>query len=288
LKTRLSIVAIAALALPVAMSSGFAAHGPKGPCGTRSTATYTHVVVIVMENHSYSSIIGSPDAPYVNRVAEQCGVATNYFAITHPSLPNYIALTAGTTAGISDDGPPADHVLTNASIFAQTRSRWRSYEESMPSRCDRTSASLYAVKHNPASYYRNVRRACSKQDVPLPSSPSFSASYTFVTPNLCNDMHDCPVSTGDSWLEAFLPKVLASQQYRKGHLVLFLTWDEGVGAAGSDNVPLIVVGPTVPEGLRVATRFTHYGLLGTSEKLLRKSCLANACTASSLRGAFHL
>lgn len=241
-----------------------------------------------MENHSYSAIIGSPDAHYINRVAKQCGVATNYFAITHPSLPNYIALTSGTTAGINDDNPPSDHLLTNASIFAQAGSRWRSYQESMPSACDRASSPPYAVKHNPASYYRNVRKACSRQDVPLSSSPSFSASYTFITPNLCNDMHDCPVSRGDNWLKVFLPKILASPQYRKGNLVLFLTWEEGGGGADSNNVPLIVVGPTVPVGLKVATKFTHYGLLRTSEKILGQTCLANACTASSLRSAFHL
>jgi phosphatidylinositol-3-phosphatase len=280
----LSLSALAAAAIAVATPSGTAAHKPKGPCGTRSTGTYTHVVVIVMENHSYSEIIGSPDAPFINRLAKQCGLATNYHAISHPSLPNYIALTSGTTAGISDDAPPSNHELTNNSIFSQMRSAWRSYEESMPSNCDLTNASPYAVKHNPAPYYTNVRRACSRQDTPLPSPPSFSASYTFVTPNLCNDMHDCSVSTGDSWLKAFVPKVLASSQYRNGDLVLFLTWDEDSG----NNVPLVVVGPTVPPGLKVSTNYTHYGLLRTTEKILGKSCLAHACTAVSLRSAFHL
>jgi hypothetical protein len=167
-------------------------------------------------------------------------------------------------------------------------SRWRSYEESMPSACDLTSAPPYAVKHNPAPYYTNVRSACGKHDVPLPSRPSFSQPYTFVTPNLCSDMHDCSVSTGDKWLKSFVPKLLTSPQYQNGNLVLFLTWDEGGGSAGSNNVPLIVVGPTVPAGLKVSSRYTHYALLRTTETILGKSCLANACTASSLSPAFHL
>jgi hypothetical protein len=101
-------------------------------------------------------------------------------------------------------------------------------------------------------------------------------------------MHDCSVATGDGWLESFVPKILGSPEYRNGNLVLFLTWDEGGGSTGTNNVPLIVVGPTVPSGLRVSTTFNHYGLLRTSEEILGKPCLANACTAASLRSAFHL
>jgi hypothetical protein len=238
----------------------------------------------MMENKAYSQIIGSSAAPYINSLGKKCGLATNYYAIAHPSLPNYVALTSGTTAGISDDAAPADHALTNASIFSQAGSGWRSYEESMPSNCDLTSASPYAVKHNPAAYYTNVRSACTTQDVPLPSSPSFSASYTFVTPNLCNDMHDCSISTGDKWLKNFVPKILGSREYRKGTLVFFLTWDEDTAS----NVPLVVVAPTVPTGLKVSTKYTHYSLLRTSEKVLGKPCLASACTAASLLRAFHL
>ncbi len=111
-----------------------------------------------------------------------------YYAITHPSLPNYISMTSGTTAGITDDKSPAAHQLTNASIFSQLGSAWRSYSESIPSDCYLTNATPYIVHRNPAAYYTNVRTACQAQDVPLLSSPSFSAAYTFVTPNECNDI----------------------------------------------------------------------------------------------------
>ena len=284
MKKPVGLLAIAAAVIAAASTSGYAAPEPKGPCGTKSKATYAHVAVVVMENKAYSEIIGSSAAPYINGLARKCGLATNYYAVTHPSLPNYIALTSGTTAGISDDAPPADHELTSRSIFSQTGSRWRSYQESMPSNCDLTNASPYAVKHNPAAYYTNVRTACAKQDVPLPAAPSFAASYTFVTPNLCNDMHDCSISTGDTWLKNFIPKILRSAEYQKGTLVLFLTWDEDSG----NRIPLVVVAPTVPAGLKVTTKYTHYGLLRTSESILGKPCLASACTATSLRRAFHL
>jgi len=288
MKKLLGVLAITATVLSVATTSGNTAPKPNGPCGTRSTTTYTDVVVIVMENHSYSKIIGSTDAPYENSLAAECGVASSYYAITHPSLPNYIAMTAGTTAGITDDKSPSYHKLTNPSIFEQEGSSWRSYEESMPSNCDLSNSGLYAVRHNPGPYFTNARTACSTQDVPVLSSPAFSAAYTFVTPNLCNDMHDCSVTTGDNWLKAFVPKVLGSSEYNNGNLVLFLTWDEGGGSTGTNNVPMIVVGPTVPAGLQVSTTFNHYGLLRASEEILGEPCLANACTATSLRAAFHL
>ena len=260
------------------------------PCGTRSTsaATYTHVVVILMENKTYSEVIGSSAAPYENSLARQCGLATGYYAVAHPSLPNYIALTAGTIAGIADDKGPTSHQLTNTSIFEQVgATHWRSYEESMPSRCDLYSSGAYAVKHNPAAYFTNIRTACAQNDVALPSSPSFSAKYTFVTPNLCHDTHDCSVTTGDYWLKWFVPKVLASPEYQNGNLILFLTWDES-DSSGSNHIPTIVVAPTVPAGVRVSTTFNHYSLLKTTESILGVPCLVNACNDHSMRSAFNL
>jgi phospholipase C len=197
-------------------------------------------------------------------------------------------MTSGTTAGIEDDDPPSSHQLTNTSIFDQLgASAWRSYMESMPSNCVLSNSGLYAVKHNPAAYFTSIRAACAKNDLPLPSKPSFAAKYTFVAPNLCNDTHDCPVSTGDRWLKSFVPRVLASKQYRSGSLVLFLTHDEDDGHF-DNHIATIVVGPTVPRGARVSTRFTHYSLLRTLESILRLPCLANACTAGSMRAKFRL
>ena len=287
---RTTLLALILLLSAIAASSSQRVRAATRPCGVRSTTTYSHVVVIVLENHGYNSIIGKSAAPYINSLAQQCGLATNYFAMTHPSLPNYLAMTGGTTAGVTDDKLPSAHPLRNASIFSQEGSSWRAYGESMPSNCylKNSSDGLYVAHHNPAPYYTTIRTACQSQHVPLPASPSFAAAYTLVKPNLCNDMSSCSVTTGDNWLKAFVPKVLASPEYKNGNLVLFLTWDEGGGKTGTNHVPLIVVGPTVPAGLRISTNFTHYGLLGTVEGLLGKPCLASACTAASLRTAFHL
>ena len=263
---------------------------PPGLCGSLATqtapSTVTHVVWVWMENHSYSEIVGSTSAPYINTLAAQCGLATNYSAITHPSLPNYIAATSGSTQGITDDNPPSSHPLAVASIFGQVASA--SYEESMPSTCDLADAYPYAVKHNPEAYYTPVRTACQTNDVPLSSlNPSNLPAFSFVTPNLCNDMHDCSVSAGDSWLQNFIPKLTSTSDYQAGRTVVFITWDEDDGSSGN-HVATLVLSAYTPAGARSSTAYNHYSLLRTTEELLGAGLVGNASAASSMRSAFHL
>ena len=264
---------------------------PPGPCGTLvggQPVLYQHVIWIVFENHSFGEIIGSSAAPYLNNLASQCGLATAYKAVSHPSLPNYIAMTSGSTQGITDDSPPSSHPLSAASIFSQTGTGgWKSLEESMPTNCDLTDANPYAVRHNPAAYYTNVRADCGGQDIPLGSTPDIGSRFTFVTPNLCNDMHDCSVSTGDSWLSSFLPKILSSSAYTGGGTAVFITWDEDDNSAGN-SVPLLVISPYTAAGTRYGVAVTHYALLRTTEDLLGLGCLGAACTAPSMRSPFGL
>src|SRR5213079_1440463 len=111
----------------------------------------------------FGEIIGSSAAPYLNKLASQCGLATAYKAISHPSLPNYIAMTSGSTQGITDDSGPSAHPLDVPSIFSQLGSDWRALEESMPSNCSLKNSGQYAVRHNPAAYYTNIRTACQTQ-----------------------------------------------------------------------------------------------------------------------------
>jgi phosphatidylinositol-3-phosphatase len=258
------------------------------PCGTTSaTPTWQHVVWIVMENKSYNQIIGSSSAPYVNSLAKKCGLATNYKALTHPSLPNYLAMVSGSTQGITDDYPPSVHPLAGPSIFGQLGAKWKGLQESMPSNCDLLNTKLYAVKHNPAAYFTKVANACSTHDVALGSMPNTSARFTFVSPNLCSDTHDCSIATGDAWLKTFIPKILNSSQYGYGKTAVVLTWDED-DHSSANQVATVVIAPTVPAGTRSATAFTHYSLLRTTEQMLALPLLNNAATASSMRSAFHL
>jgi hypothetical protein len=136
-------------------------------------------------------------------------------------------------------------------------------------------------------YYTSLAASCAAQDVTLTTPPDLSARFTFITPNLCDDMHDCATAAGDRWLAGVVPQILSSPAYRAGTLVLFITWDEN--DAGGSLVPTYVVAPSVPKGTRSAAGFSHYSLLSTTEELLGLSpLLGAAASAPDMRAAFHL
>jgi len=240
----------------------------------------------MLENVGYS-VVGSPSAPYFNQLASSCALATNDVAVSHPSLPNYIALTSGSTQGIADDGEPSSHPLRAPSIFSQLGSNWKALVESMPSACDHVTSGQYAARHNPAVYFTTIASQCRRSDVPLRLPLDLSAGFTMIVPNVCNDMHSCPVATGDAWLRKFVPLILSSSQYRAQSMVLFITFDEDDSSA-SNHVPTLVIAPSTPKGERVGTRFTHYSLLKTTETLLHVAPLGQARTARSMVAPFHL
>jgi hypothetical protein len=271
------LVAPRASALPIPVQQ---------PCGRATTTHYDHVVWIMLENVGYS-VIGSSNAPFLNSLTSKCGLATNYRAISHPSLPNYIALTSGSNQGITDDGEPSVHELRVASIFSQLGSNWRTYAESMPTPCDRVTSGQYAARHNPAVYYVPLTVACEKDDVPLALPFDLSAAFTLIVPNICDDMHSCAVAVGDAWLQKYVPLILSSAQYQSGSLALFITFDENDNDA-TNQVPTVVVAPSVPRGTKVAVPFNHYSLLRTTEILLKVGYLGASKTAMSIIAPFHL
>jgi hypothetical protein len=290
----LLIAALAAVApaLPGVGAVGAAA-STATPCGASGSPPghYDHVIWIWMENHSYSQVLGSSQAPFETALAQACGSATAYHDVGSPSLPNYIAATSGGTQGVNDDGDPAAHALTVNNIFRQVRSageRARSYLESMPGDCGLVDQGAYWAHHNPAAYYVGAgdRTACRTDDVPIGAFghdlyaglPAFS----FVAPNDCHDTHNCPVSAGDAWLAHWVPKIVGSPAYRAGSTAVFVVWDE------STPVPNLVIAPHTPAGTRFAGWADHYALLRTTEDLLGLSHLGRAATAPSLRGPFRL
>lgn len=235
-----------------------------------------HIVVIVDENKPAGSVIGDPQAPYLTSLAQAGALATRYSAITHPSLPNYLALTSGTTAGITTDcNPPGGSCLATGPNLAEELDRagrsWRMYAESMPAPCTTANTSLYAVKHNPFLYFPSVTDSasyCAAHDVPYSRFAGDLAAalpaFSFISPNLCDDMHDCSVAAGDSWLKANVPPILASPAFTTQRSLLVVTFDEG---DASDNVVACVfAGPAARTHTVVATPFTHYSLLRTIEQ----------------------
>jgi hypothetical protein len=157
----------------------------------------------------------------------------------------------------------------------------------MPRACDRVTSGSYAARHDPAVYYTNLGTACAHDVLPLTGALDLSAPFTFVTPNICNDMHSCPISTGDTWLSHFVPRILDSRAYRSGTAVLFITWDES-DTGPRNQVATYVIAPSVRRASRSAVPFTHYSLLRTTEQLLHLPLLGGARTARSMVGAFHL
>lgn len=293
MRFRALVVAVAVIALswtgadrgPAAVAAG--APTMDAPCGVRgAVAHYDHVVWIVLENVGYS-VVGSPSAPFLNGLTRRCALATNDLAVAHPSLPNYVALTSGSTQGVIDDGEPSVHPLAVPSIFSQLRGDWRTLVESMPRACERVTSGSYAARHNPAVYYANLGASCQRLDVALTGPLNVGAAFTLVVPNICNDMHSCPVATGDRWLARYVPSVLSSALYRADRLALFITFDEN-DTQSTNRVPTWVVAPTVPRGLRVGAAFSHYSLLRTTETLLGLGLLGGARTARSMVGPFRL
>ena len=301
-------VALAIGGVVGAAGSSQPAAAATGPCGTLSTPpTYTHVIWVWMENHSYSDIIGSSQAPYINSLAGQCGLATNYHNVSHPSLPNYVGATSGLAVSSlknfdSDCNPSTKCSTSSASIFGQGES-WKAYEESMPSNCDKSNSGEYAVRHNPPPYFTSLS-GCSTFDVPYTQLASdLSAgtlpAFSFVTPNLIDDMHDGTIAQGDSWLSSNLPTILNSSEYQSGTTAVFLTWDEGSGGSSGEDcsanttdnschVATIVISPSTRAGSTSGTLFNHYSLLGTAEQLLGLPTLGQAASYPTLTSAFNL
>jgi phospholipase C len=313
MRTRLLALAAALLLLAGAPPAVAAVARPaptvaaSGPCGVRATAPgYKHVIWIWMENHSYNSIIGSSRAPYINSLATECGLASNYHNVSHPSLPNYISATSGlgyrAIAKFDRDCNPVPGCVTPAaSIFGQGET-WKAYQESMPSNCHKGNSGHYAVRHNPPPYFTGLR-GCATFDVPYARlardlSAGKLPAFSFVTPNLVDDMHNSSVPVGDTWLAANLPTILRSPEYTGGSTAVFLTWDEGEGGTATKcatnttdvgcHVATIVISPSTRRGTRSAKLFNHYSLLGTTEQLLGLPALGKAASFPTMTSAFNL
>jgi phospholipase C len=248
------------------------------PCGTSAVPTKVqHVVWIWMENHHKGDVIGAAGAPYLTNLAAKCATASNYHHVSRPSLPNYIGATSGSFHFIVDDRGPSAHKLDNDNIFRQVRSRGGtaiSYQEAMPAPCMLDDAGTYTVRHNPATYYVGAddREACHRDNLPLGTLSSGALAeaidsdalptFSFITPDLCNDTHDCDVNYGDAWLAQWVPRLTETPSYRSGATVIFLVWDEPT------PMPFIAIAPSIKAGTVIRRKVSHYTLLRTTEELL--------------------
>jgi phospholipase C len=243
-----------------------------GPAASTPITQARHVFVIVMENHSFDEAM---TGPYTASLAAKYGVANNYYAISHPSLPNYLALTSGQTWGVRDD---SYHLLPTGSDLGSQLTKagvtWRAYMEGLTSQGCLDSPVPYDPGHNPFAFYGSQ---CPANVVPLTALHGDLAANTprfvWITPDMCHDTHNCDVPVGDDWLRQQVGEITASSAWRDGG-VLFITWDEDDGSADNRVLTLVI---TPGQSHRSSQQqYTHYSLLATIEDLLGVGRLGNA------------
>jgi phosphatidylinositol-3-phosphatase len=276
--TRVAVLAVVA----TAVLSCAGAHAAAG------VPDFRHVVVITFENKDESQVVGSRSAPTFTAMARRYARLTNYDGVTHPSLPNYLALVSGSTHGIHSD---CTSCVVDARSLADTLGAagrsWKAYAEGLPRPgWTGASAGLYAKKHMPFLYFRDVVSSPARRGrvVPLTQLATDLAGnalpdFALVVPNLCNSMHDCPVATGDRWLARMLPPLLRLPQ-----TVVFVVFDEG---AGGNHVPGLALGTAVRPGARAPAKTGHYGLLRTIETAWGLPLLGHSASARPITGIWR-
>jgi acid phosphatase len=301
---RQSLVALAALALLLtgcgtAPDGGGAAPRAQdtieqaaAPTAPRLASSVTKVLVFVVENHTMAQM--QTGMPWVYRLAQRYGHTTHYYGVTHPSLPNYLAIAGGSTFNVHDDASPASHRISAASVFGRavaTGKRAKLYAESMPSNCYLQPYGRYAVKHNPWAYFTSSRTACRRYDVPLRAyagdvDNGRLPNVGMVIPNLCNDAHDCSLSVANDWLRAKVGRALNGPDFKAGRLAIVITADEDDYSA--DNKILTVVAHPSLNGKVVRGTLNHYGLSRSLSQVSHTAPLRRARYATSVLAAFGL
>jgi phosphatidylinositol-3-phosphatase len=253
----------------------------------------TKVLVFMVENHSLDEM--RTQMPWTAALADRYGYATAYHAMTHPSLPNYLAIAGGSTFGVQDDNDPSSHPISGSSVFGEALAAGRTarvYAEAMPGTCATTPSGTYAVKHNPWAYFVDERAACDRYDVPIDQLAGDIRTGSLpgagmVVADMCHIAHDCPLGTADAWLRSVVGPVLAGPDFRKGRLVVVITADED-DRSDDNRVLTVVASAGMPAHQVVSTPLTHLSLTRLYAEVLHLTPLRGAAGAPSLAQAFHL
>jgi hypothetical protein len=283
------LAALVAILLGGCVHQPDAAHRSSAPIvAPGHRAPRSHVVLVVMENKEANRVLGSRDAPFLNRLARRFGVATNSYAVTHPSLPNYIALVSGSTQGITSDCTDCTADGPNLADQLESSGRtWGAYLEGLPRPCARPATTGdYAKKHDPFAYDDAIARSPSRCGRRVPLSQLAGdvrgdrlPDFAFIGPDLCSDTHDCPVATGDRFLARLAPGLLPALG---PHGFLVITYDEGSSDAGccggsrGGRIATVVAGPDVRSGATMRRAVDHLGVLATIQDAFGLPRLAGA------------
>lgn len=266
--------------------------GGSASATARTPTGVSKVLVFMVENHSLAQMRAGMPKTYA--FATRHAYATDYTAIRHPSLPNYIAIAAGSTLGVADDADPSAHRLTGTSVFRQARRHGKTatvYADAMPHRCALTNSGEYAVRHNPWAYFVRDRAACRKHDVNARRLRHDAAAGTlpdvgFVIPDVLHDAHDGTLAQADRWISSRIAMLTAGPDWRAGRLAIVVTADEDDRHSGNRVLTVVATRGQTPRV--VGSPLNHYSLAGFLDDVIGARRLRHARTAPSLAKAFGI
>lgn len=278
---------------------------------------YQHIFVVMMENHSYEQIIGNPLAPHINALAQTYSLATNYYGVTHPSEPNYVASIGGDYFGIQDDAPYYTHTINAPSLASQLEAAglsWKTYQQALPyagytgTRYPTTGPTLYASKHNPFLNFASIQANPAELQKIVPDTQLATdlqsgqvPNFSYIVPDQCHDMHGTTgcgddatlIPAGDAYVNDTVNQIMRSRAWTHGNNAIVVTWDEddfsptNLGCCdanpGGGHVATIVIANHGPRGVQDSTPSNHYSLLQTIEDAFHLGCLRNTCDTANVR-----
>jgi len=284
---------------PIGSVPGDPTAQPTGGTTAAATAGTDKLLVIIEENKSVADV--EQHMPVLAAESARYGHADQYYALTHPSLPNYLVIAGGSLFGVTDDEGPEVHQLTGPSVFGQLHAAGhtvKTYAEAMDGTCITHNQDRYAVRHNPCTYYTDSteRAWCKRFDMPTGTTTAGPLAddvtrgrlptFSLVIPDICNDGHDCSAATADRWLGRWLPIIKSGPDFRSGHLTIVVTWDEDDGTTGN-RIACVVINPALTDQT-VDTHLDHYALSAAISDLGHQPPLRDAEAAPNLLRAFGL
>jgi hypothetical protein len=254
---------------------------------------FDHVIAVFFENKESPRVLGHPDGRTFTSYAARYANITRYYGVTHPSLPNYIAFVSGSTQGIKDN---CTGCIVSARSLADTIEAsgrtWKTYAEGLPHPGFTGAVSgRYAKKHNPLVYFRNVAANPVRRRTHIVPFTHFARDlrtnalpdFSLIVPDMCNSMHDCPVSVGDAWLRKLLPGLL-----KLPDTVIFVLFDEGTShVRGGGHIPALAIGTAVRPRSRFTAVTDHYGALRTIEEAWGLPFLGRSARARPITGIWR-
>ncbi|HZC08141.1 MAG TPA: alkaline phosphatase family protein, partial [Ktedonobacterales bacterium] len=283
---------------------------------TSGVPRYQHIFYIMMENHSYDEVIGNAAAPQINALANEYGLATNYWGVTHPSEPNYVASVAGSNYNVVNDSPYQTQLVQKPYLGSQLEAAgltWKTYQQSLPSvgftgnYWPSSTVAKYASKHNPflnfqpdytaSQWQAELNKTVPDSQLATDLNNNATPNFAYIVPDQCNDMHGISsvcsdqtalISAGDTYVANTVQMIMGSKTWQEGNNAIVITWDENdfsavqgptnIASAGG-HVATVVIANHGPRGATYSVPSNHYSLLLTIEDAFHLGCLANSCPA---------